>query len=75
MYLHFPVSFGERWTVRASDINEEMKIAAAYALAELVGDEELCADYIVPPPFDSRICTKVSNAVSVAARKSGVSRK
>lgn len=58
----------------ASDINEEMKIAAAYASAGLVSGEELCADYILPKAFDPRVRDAVATAVSEAARKSGVAR-
>ena len=60
--------------VRASDINEEMKIAAAKALASLVSDEELSADYIIPKPFDPRVGKTVAAAVAQAARDSGVAR-
>ncbi|NCC68124.1 MAG: NAD-dependent malic enzyme, partial [Clostridia bacterium] len=61
--------------VRASDINDSMKIAAAKALAGLVSDEELTADYILPAPFDPRVAPAVSAAVAQAARDSGVARK
>ncbi len=60
--------------VRASDINDEMKIAAAYAIAGLVSDEELCADYILPAAFDSRVKDAVAKATAEAAIKSGVAR-
>lgn len=60
--------------VRARDINDEMKIAAAYAIAGLVGDDELCADYIMPRPFDPRLGGTVAEAVARAARASGVAR-
>ena len=60
--------------MRASDINDEMKIAAAEALAGLVSDQELNADYIMPYAFDERICPAVASAVAEAARKSGVAR-
>ena len=53
--LCFPGIFRGALDVRASDINDEMKIAAAYAIAGLVSDEELCADYILPAAFDSRV--------------------
>ena len=59
---------------RASDINEEMKIAAAHALASLVSDEELNEDYILPKAMDSRVREAVSSAVAKAARESGVAR-
>ena len=57
-----------------SDINDEMKIAAAYAIAGLVSDEELCADYILPAAFDSRVKDAVAKATAEAAIKSGVAR-
>ena len=60
--------------VRASDINDEMKVAAAYAIAGLVSDEELNADYILPAAFDPRVKDAVAAAVAEAARKSGVAR-
>lgn len=72
--LCFPGLFRGALDARASDINDEMKIAAAYAIAGLVSDEELCADYILPPAFDSRVKNAVASAVGEAARKSGVAR-
>ena len=60
--------------VRASDINDEMKIAAAQALADLISDEELSADYIIPAAFDEKVGPAVAKAVAEAARKSGVAR-
>ena len=72
--LAFPGIFRGALDVRASDINEEMKIAAAKALAGLVSDEELCADYIIPKPFDPRVGKTVAAAVAQAARDSGVAR-
>lgn len=72
--LAFPGIFRGALDVRASDINEEMKIAAAKALAGLVSDEELSADYIIPKPFDPRVGKTVAAAVAQAARDSGVSR-
>lgn len=72
--LCFPGIFRGALDVRASDINEEMKIAAAYAIADLVSGEELCADYILPKAFDPRVRDAVAMAVSEAARKSGVAR-
>lgn len=72
--LAFPGIFRGAFDVRAKDINEEMKVAAAYALASLVSEEELCAEYIIPKAFDKRVCAAVSKAVSEAARKSGVAR-
>ncbi len=72
--LAFPGIFRGALDVRASDINEEMKIAAAYAIASLITDEELNADYVIPAPFDNRVGPAVAKAVSEAARKSGVAR-
>ena len=60
--------------MRASDINEEMKMAAAHALAGLISDEELCEDYIIPKAFDPRVGKAVAAAVAQAARQSGVAR-
>ena len=60
--------------VRASDINDEMKIAAAYAIAGLISDKELKSDYVIPAPFDPRVAEAVASAVADAARKSGVAR-
>jgi len=72
--LAFPGIFRGALDVRARDINDEMKIAAAYALAGLVSGAELAPDYILPAPFDPRVKTAVANAVADAARKSGVAR-
>ena len=72
--LAFPGVFRGTFDVRASDINEEMKMAAARALAELISDEELNADYIIPKAFDKRVGPAVAKAVAEAARKSGVAR-
>ena len=72
--LAFPGIFRGALDVRASDINDEMKIAAAYALADLVSKEELCADYVIPAPFDPRVGSAVAEAVAKAARESGVAR-
>ena len=72
--LAFPGIFRGAFDVRASDINEEMKMAAAHALAELISDEELNADYIIPKAFDKRVGPAVAKAVAEAARKSGVAR-
>ena len=72
--LAFPGIFRGALDVRASDINSEMKVAAAYALAGLVSDEELNADYILPAAFDPRVKDAVAKAVAEAARKSGVAR-
>ena len=72
--LAFPGIFRGAFDVRASDINEEMKMAAANALASLVSDEELNADYIIPAAFDKRVGPAVAKAVAEAARASGVAR-
>ena len=72
--LAFPGIFRGTFDVRASDINEEMKMAAAMALADLISDEELNADYIIPKAFDPRVGPAVAKAVAEAARKSGVAR-
>ena len=71
--LAFPGIFRGALDVRASDINEEMKVAAAEALAGLVGDE-LSEDYIIPAAFDPRVGPAVAKAVAEAARRSGVAR-
>jgi len=72
--LAFPGVFRGALDVRASDINDEMKVAAAHALANLVSPEELCAEYILPAAFDPRVCPAVAKAVAEAAGKSGVAR-
>lgn len=72
--LAFPGIFRGALDCRASDINEEMKIAAAKAIASLVSDEELTAEYILPKAFDERVGKTVAAAVMEAARKSGVAR-
>lgn len=72
--LGFPGIFRGAFDVRARDINDEMKLAAAYALAGLVGEEKLSPEYIIPEPFDPRVGAAVAKAVAEAARKSGVSR-
>jgi len=72
--LAFPGIFRGTFDVRASDINEEMKMAAAYALANLITDEELNEDYIIPAAFDPRVGPAVAKAVAEAARASGVAR-
>ena len=72
--LCFPGIFRGALDVRAKDINDEMKVAAAYAIAELVSDQELNAEYILPAAFDERVKDAVAKAVSEAARKSGVAR-
>ena len=60
--------------VRAADINDEMKAAAAHAIAGLVSDAELSADYILPAAFDPRVRDAVAQAVAEAARRSGTAR-
>ena len=72
--LAFPGIFRGTFDVRASDINEEMKVAAATALAELISEDELSADYIIPAAFDERVGPAVAKAVAEAARKTGVAR-
>lgn len=72
--LAFPGIFRGTFDVRASDINDEMKIAAAKAIAGLISDEELNEEYILPAAFDSRVGKAVAAAVAEAARKSGVAR-
>ena len=72
--LAFPGIFRGTFDVRASDINEEMKMAAAEALAGLISDEELNEDYIIPKAFDKRVGPAVAAAVAKAARDSGVAR-
>ena len=72
--LAFPGIFRGALDVQASDINDQMKIAAAYAIAGLVSDEELNPDYVLPAAFDPRVGAAVANAVAQAARDSGVAR-
>ena len=72
--LAFPGIFRGAFDVRASDINEPMKMAAAQALADLISPEELSADYIIPAAFDPRVGPAVAEAVARAARESGVAR-
>lgn len=72
--LAFPGIFRGAFDVRASDINDEMKMAAAKALSELITDSELNAEYIIPAAFDPRVGPAVAKAVSEAARISGVAR-
>ncbi len=73
--LAFPGVFRGAFDVRASQINEDMKMAAALALADLVSDEELSEQYIIPRPFDKRVAPAVAKAVADAAKKSGVNRR
>ncbi len=72
--LAFPGIFRGALDVRAKDINEEMKMAASYAIASLISDEELSADYIIPKAFDKRVGAAVAKAVSEACIKSGAAR-
>ncbi len=72
--LAFPGIFRGALDVRASDINEEMKLAAAEAIAGLISKDELNSEYIIPNPFDVRVVQAVAYAVAAAARKSGVAR-
>lgn len=72
--LAFPGIFRGAFDVRASDINDEMKIAAAEAIADLVTDEELCPEYIIPAAFNEKVGQRVAEAVARAARKSKVAR-
>ena len=72
--LAFPGIFRGTFDVRASDINEEMKMAAAMALANLISDEELNENYIIPAAFDPRVGPAVAKAVAEAARATGVAR-
>ena len=73
--LAFPGIFRGAFDVRASDINEEMKVAAAHALAELISESELSEDYIIPKAFDHRVGPAVAKAVAEAARRTGVARR
>ena len=72
--LCFPGIFRGALDVRASDINDAMKLAAAKAIADLVSDRELSADYILPKAFDPRVRDAVARATAQAARDSGVAR-
>jgi len=72
--LAFPGVFRGALDVRASDINEEMKMAAAMALANLISDEELSPDYVIPRALDPRVAPAVAKAVAEAARRTGVAR-
>lgn len=73
--LAFPGIFRGALDVRAKEINEEMKVAAVYAISELISSEELNANYVIPDPFDPRVAKHVAKAVAAAAIKSGVARK
>jgi malate dehydrogenase (oxaloacetate-decarboxylating) len=73
--LAFPGVFRGALDVHAKEINEEMKLAAVYAIAGLVSDEDLHIDYVIPDPFDRRVAAHVASAVADAAMKTGVSQK
>ena len=72
--LAFPGIFRGTFDVHARDINDEMNMAAAHALAELIGDDELSPEYIIPKAFDHRVGPAVAKAVAQAARDTGVAR-
>ncbi len=72
--LAFPGIFRGALDVRAKDINDEMKVAAAYAIANLIDEKDLNADYIIPNPFDKRVAPAVAKAVAEAAKKTQVAR-
>ncbi len=72
--LAFPGIFRGALDVRARDINDEMKIAAAHAIANLISDQELTPDYVIPKAFDPRVAPAVAEAVKQAARETGVAR-
>jgi malate dehydrogenase (oxaloacetate-decarboxylating) len=73
--LAFPGVFRGALDVHAKEINEEMKLAAVYAIAELISEEDLHADYVIPDPFDRRVAAHVAAAVANAAMETGVSQK
>ena len=70
--LAFPGIFRGALDVRAKDINDEMKLAAAYAIASIVEENELCPEYIIPNGFNEKVCPAVAKAVAEAAKKTGV---
>lgn len=72
--LAFPGIFRGALDVKAKDINEEMKLAAAYAIADLITEEELKEDYVIPSPFDKRVVSAISKAVAEAAIRTGVAK-
>jgi len=72
--LAFPGIFRGALDVRAKDINEEMKLSAAYAIADLITEEELKEDYVIPSPFDKRVVSAISKAVADAAIRTGVAK-
>ncbi|MGM0923397.1 MAG: NAD(P)-dependent malic enzyme [Bacillota bacterium] len=73
--LAFPGIFRGALTVHAKEINEEMKLAAVYAIAGLISSEDLHVDYVIPDPFDRRVAAHVATAVATAAMETGVSQK
>jgi malate dehydrogenase (oxaloacetate-decarboxylating) len=73
--LAFPGIFRGALDVRAKEINEEMKLAAVYAIAGLISDEELHADHVIPDPFDPRVAAEVASAVAYAAMETEVAQK
>lgn len=72
--LAFPGIFRGALDVMASDINEEMKLAAAKAIADLIDEKDLKEDYVIPSPFDKRVASAIAKAVAEAARQTGVAR-
>ena len=70
----FPGIFRGALDVRATNITEEMKLAASRAIASLITEEELSADYIIPSPFDKRVCKVVAEEVGKVAREQGIAR-
>ncbi|MGZ4106625.1 MAG: malic enzyme-like NAD(P)-binding protein, partial [Tumebacillaceae bacterium] len=72
--LAFPGIFRGALDTRATTINEEMKIAAAFAIAELIDEQDLTPDYVIPSPFDPRVAPSVAAAVAKAAMETGVAR-
>ncbi len=73
--LAFPGIFRGALDVQATEINEEMKKAAVYAISSLISEEELSEDYVIPNPFDARVASAVAKAVATAAVETGVARK
>ena len=73
--LAFPGIFRGALDAKATDINDEMKIAAAYAIAGIIKDEEITPEYVIPSSFDERVAPAVAKAVKEAAERTGVCRK
>jgi len=73
--LAFPGIFRGALDTHATHINEEMKVAAVHAIANLISDDELSPDYVIPAPFDPRVAPAVASAVAKAAIETGVARK